>query len=163
MQVRTRVTTPWGLPVLGMMIRYAQAYFCLCFKPSIRLKQWQDGQSANQIYQKQLPDQNPLIFIKLLNRNIYITLTVNNINEGGLNGYSEGSWILPWYIPPSNSVSVGPLIANCHSKIFSYKFYNKQANISKLSLSLINEKKPNTALTLFSYKKFITNTHEMHK
>lgn len=23
-------------------------------------------------------------------------LTVNNINEGGLNGYSAGNWIRPW-------------------------------------------------------------------
>ena len=39
---------------------------------------------------------------------------------GGLKGYSGGRMILPWYRPPSNSVSLGPRIVKCHSNILSY-------------------------------------------
>ena len=45
--------------------------------------------------------------------------TVRKIIEGGFIGYSGGRQILPWYNPPSNSVSSGPRITKCHSNKLS--------------------------------------------
>lgn len=39
---------------------------------------------------------------------------------GGFMGYSAGSRIRPWYMPPSKSVSGGPRIVKCHSNKLSF-------------------------------------------
>ena len=46
---------------------------------------------------------------------------VKKIILGGLNGYSAGRRIRPWYTPPSNSVSSAPRMVKCHSNISSSK------------------------------------------
>src|SRR5262249_50290285 len=58
-------------------------------------------------------------------------LTVNRTMFGGLNGYSGGSKIRPWYTPPSNSVSRGPRTVKCHSKRLSFGEKEKDFVVKK--------------------------------
>ena len=61
-------------------------------------------------------------FILVSNRPLGVSRTI----DGGRNGYSVGSKILPWYIPPSNSVSGGPRMVKCHSKRLSCQLVGRQ-------------------------------------
>lgn len=56
---------------------------------------------------------------------------------GGLRGYSGGSIIRPWYIPPSKSESVGPRTVKCHSKILSLEIMRfEEEKLDKLQEEL---------------------------
>ena len=49
---------------------------------------------------------------------------------GGFIGYSGGIIILPWYIPPSKSLSGGPLTVKCHSNKLSSSGWAKYSSVA---------------------------------
>ena len=51
---------------------------------------------------------------------VYWVHTVRSKMLGGFIGYSGGNTMRPWYKPPSNSESAGPLIVKCHSNKLSW-------------------------------------------
>ena len=63
----------------------------------------------------------------------FFLLTVRTMMFGGFMGYSAGKMILPWYTPPSKSVSLGPRTVKCHSKRLSssgWAWYSEVASES---------------------------------